>query len=521
MKGILIKSLRIRLALLYLFTFLSCFMLISYYVPHSFKNQKMNEVEGKLIGIKEQVEKGYTCYAGFVEYDRFNEILSPILQLANISYAIVQDTSNTIVFDFNQNLAEEYYYNQNSACLKITSDEKQYQYASQLITDNEYIGNIYLGYSMSEFTKEYSELRVTIFSISILVLIIGLIAIWTIGKRIMSPLYKVIDAAQRIGDGDFTCRVEVNSKDEIGYLAMVFNNMVEKMFVVNYELEHINKELELRVEDRTTELIEAKEKAEETEKLKSAFLAQMSHEIRTPINTIMNYISLIKEEVQQKASDDLMDCFKVVDNGSKRLVRTIDSVLNMSQFYSGTFEVQFGKVNLVEDILLEIFDEYQPFAESKGLEMILNNQVVEDEIICDKYSIQQLFINLVENSIKYTNKGIISIGVYEKDEAYINVVITDSGIGMSEEFLENLWKPFSQEETGYTRKYEGNGLGLALVKEYANINYANISAESIKNVGSKFIIEFEKSIDVDLIESSTSYEKERENKKTKSKVSST
>ena len=186
------------------------------------------------------------------------------------------------------------------------------------------------------------------------------------------------------------------------------------------------------------ELIEAKEKAEESDRLKSAFLAQMSHEIRTPVNTILNFISLIKEELADAASDDVMENFSIIDSGSRRLIRTIDSILNMSQLQAGNFDVHIEEIHLYEDILKGLTQEFKQSAENKGLVFNINSSINGERVSGDRYSITQLFANLIDNSIKYTNEGHINVNLYKNSQSKIAIEVEDTGIGMSPEFLEKI-----------------------------------------------------------------------------------
>ena len=112
-----------------------------------------------------------------------------------------------------------------------------------------------------------------------------------------------------------------------------------------------------------------------------------------------------------------------------------------------------------------------------------------DLILADDYTVTQIFSNLIDNAIKYTPSGLVEISVYNIGNELI-AEVKDTGIGISEEYGKNLFMPFTQEEQGYTRKYEGNGLGLALVKKYCDLNNCNISVESKKNAGSIFTVCF-------------------------------
>ena len=237
------------------------------------------------------------------------------------------------------------------------------------------------------------------------------------------------------------------------------------------------------------ELIKAKDIAEKSEILKSEFLAQMSHEIRTPINVILSFTNLIKDEVESTLDPELFKGFNSVNSASKRIIRTIDLILNMSEVQTKSYDAVFKKLDLVKDILEKFKNEYLSFAIEKGLELVLITSGNNFNILGDEYSVSQIFANLIDNAIKYTNKGKVTIEVMTEDGKLL-VKIKDTGIGISEEYLKTIFKPFSQEEQGYTRSFEGNGLGLALVKNYCDLNKAEIFVESLKGKGSVFMVKF-------------------------------
>lgn len=241
-------------------------------------------------------------------------------------------------------------------------------------------------------------------------------------------------------------------------------------------------------------LIEAKEKAEQSDKFKSEFLAGMSHEIRTPINTILNFVSLIKSDLGENISEDIESSFEMIDSGSRRLIRTIDSIINMSQLQAGVYDINPELFSIGLDILQPLLQEFKQAAESKNLILSVDVIPKNTNIIADSYTITQLFVNLIDNAIKYTNEGSIKITVSENKNSFI-IQIEDTGIGISKEFLPGLFEPFLQEEMGYTRSFEGNGLGLALVKKYVDLNKGEIEVESEKGVGSKFIVKLPKPIE--------------------------
>ncbi|MGE5410789.1 MAG: ATP-binding protein, partial [Clostridiales bacterium] len=237
------------------------------------------------------------------------------------------------------------------------------------------------------------------------------------------------------------------------------------------------------------ELIRAKDKAERSDRLKSEFLAQMSHEIRTPVNTILNYISLVKEELQSNISEDLKVSFKAIDNGSRRLIKTIDSLINMSQIQTGNYDYNPARINLEKDILENVILDYLYLVKGKNIDLKFINKAESPVISGDIYSITQIFANLIDNAVKYTNDGEIDVVLYNCEDS-LCVDVSDTGIGISDEYMGRLFQPFSQEDTGYRRRFDGNGLGLALVLKYAELNNAEIKVKSEKGKGSTFTVKF-------------------------------
>ncbi|MFZ1289818.1 MAG: PAS domain S-box protein [Melioribacteraceae bacterium] len=238
------------------------------------------------------------------------------------------------------------------------------------------------------------------------------------------------------------------------------------------------------------ELLKAKINAEESEKLKSQFLAQISHEIRSPINSILSFTTLLKEEIHNKINDELKSSFEIIESAGNRITRTIDLILNMSEIQTNTYEYIPRKVDIYEEILIPLVTEFKGVAFSKGIDFQLIKKSEDNIRELDPYTVMQIFANLLDNAIKYTNKGKVRIEICKNRSRNLIVNITDTGIGISNKYIPKLFKPFTQEEQGYTRKFEGNGLGLALVKNYCDLNNANISVKSKKNIGTTFKVTF-------------------------------
>ena len=238
----------------------------------------------------------------------------------------------------------------------------------------------------------------------------------------------------------------------------------------------------------------ALEKSDESNRLKSAFLSQMSHEIRTPLNVILPAIPILVDTIGEKDNENLT-ILNAVGSAGKRLQRTIDMILDMSAVQSGTYKPEFEQINLSED-LQRLKNEFKSLADDKGLKLEFSNNSTKPFITVDKHTVERIFQNLLANALKYTNKGFVKIVIADVPDGNLQVLVKDSGIGMSQEFMKNIFSPFSQEDFGQKREYEGNGLGLALVKKYSELNNAILRVKSKKDVGSIFSITFNRNANI-------------------------
>jgi PAS domain S-box-containing protein len=237
-------------------------------------------------------------------------------------------------------------------------------------------------------------------------------------------------------------------------------------------------------------LIEAKEKAERLDVLKSEFLSMISHEIRTPINSILLGVNILNEELGEKYNNDISDVIDSITVGSNRIIRTIELILNMSDILTGGYQAKMTNIDIHKDVLLLLYNEYRYMAAQKKLEFSLEIIKNSSFIHSDRFTLEQIFRNLIDNAIKFTNEGFVKIIVGQNNSGNLAVFIKDSGIGISDEYLPTIFNIFSQEEQGYKRSFDGNGLGLALVKKYCDLLRLDIDVESQKGVGTCFKVEF-------------------------------
>ncbi len=232
-----------------------------------------------------------------------------------------------------------------------------------------------------------------------------------------------------------------------------------------------------------TELIAAKEKAEEANRLKTAFLSTMSHEIRTPLNAILGYTQILDAAYSNVINPEDKYFFEGINNASQRLLSTITQILDISRLEAGDFRLKIKPVSIAK-VISDVIHVVKPLAGEKNLVIKTDINPPDIQITTDEYCLNGVILNLLSNSIKYSNQGSILITAEERDDKIFFSVL-DEGIGMSEEYQKHLFETFSQEDTGLSRKFEGTGLGLAITKRYIDLLEGSIKIESKKDEGTK------------------------------------
>ena len=233
-------------------------------------------------------------------------------------------------------------------------------------------------------------------------------------------------------------------------------------------------------------LIKAKEEAESADRLKSAFLATMSHELRTPLNSIIGFSGILLQELPGTLNEEQKKQVYMVQSSGNHLLSLINDILDLSKIEAGQFTANYEYFN-IEDIIENVLKLEGPHANSKGLSLNIIKSPEIINILSDKQRVQQVLLNLVNNAIKFTDKGSVSIGSY-KDENNVTIEVRDTGIGIIKEDLGRLFSPFIQIENYLSRKYEGSGLGLSISQKLVNLLHGTISVNSEYGVGSTFTI---------------------------------
>ncbi len=232
------------------------------------------------------------------------------------------------------------------------------------------------------------------------------------------------------------------------------------------------------------QLLQAKEIAEESDKLKTSILNNISHEIRTPLNGILGFSKLIASEETSK--EERLEYYSFIKNSSERLTMTIDNLIELSKVESGQNKLSLSNINLIE-IIDDLYVSYNSKCKEKGLELIKEYNFDKDNctLLLDGKKIFYIFSLLLNNAIKFTDKGNIRFGITIESNFIIGYVF-DTGIGIDHYFQDKIFGSFYQVESSISRPYEGGGIGLSICKAFIELMSGKIWVESKLGKGSKF-----------------------------------
>lgn len=483
------------------------------------------EIQLPLITVNEDVEdvEEGDAHWGYVQL-----ILKPSwLELFDLPKD--QNSSSFIVSDLNGKLLFTYPYNNVGTTLpsqlferlldsarKLQSsdvnDGSQKVFFTGKIMDARYL----LLYGMSESNVRHHESNITLLTVMIVlisVVIAPMLLFYVFSRHVIQPIEKLANAKQQVAQGMLDVKLDVSNNDELGELFAAFNVMVRQLVVYRENERESRLRLEYKVKERTEELEQtnyalansnrdlevAKQISEQANDLKSAFVANISHEIRTPLTAILGFTEQVIAD--RPSSKYQMDLLLRVLNSGKHLLALINDILDLSKIESEKLELDVSEFDMF-DMFNDVISILSSQAADKNLEFQFNQHFPLPRLVrTDATRLRQVLLNLASNAIKFTEEGFIHIDVrYLQQSKLIEVTVSDSGIGMSEEVQQRIFTPFVQADVSISRRFGGTGLGLVISKSLTNLLGGDVRVFSEEGKGSEFIMDFALSLDNDEFE---------------------
>jgi len=311
-----------------------------------------------------------------------------------------------------------------------------------------------------------------LFLVIIGLILFGIFLIWAIRTMVHRPLEKIVDATQAISDGVTDLRLDTSRQDEFGYIARFFNDMLDQLLEQQEQLKFAVKE------------------AENANKAKSAFLANMSHELRTPLNAIIGYSDLLVDQATDLRQQECIPDLHKIRTAGTYLLDLINNILDISKIEAGKTDIYYENVN-IERMINDIQTTMRPLVEKNHNHLVIELDKNLDEIKTDYTKVRQSIFNLMSNACKFTENGTITLRAYihtYKNKKKIIIEVEDTGTGMSNECLANLFAPFERGKNSTTLKISGTGLGLAISRHFCNLLGGEISVQSAVGIGTSFKI---------------------------------
>lgn len=430
-----------------------------------------------------------------------DEFMASISEILSVDVTIVKDNTpiaGTIDRSSNyETLIQEGFIASSGAVTTTTvtyDDELERRLlAHPLIVDGINQGTVLITRSLENLIEVQQSIQTSIL-VFIAVLAVAMVAFTIeIFVNVANPIKRLADATARVSSGQLDERVEEREtiiEDEITDISRMFN-------IMTMRLNQLYSGLEQQVSDRTLELRDAlgeleikRDEAMDANRTKSIFLANMSHELRTPLNAIIGYSEMLEEEALDFGYEDIIPDLNKIQKAGTHLLSLINDILDISKIEAGKVELYLEDFD-VEELINEIAVTIQPVIDNKNNKLELHLDDNLKTIHADITKLRQVIFNLLSNSAKFTEKGIISIKVSREEHLggdWIQILVQDTGIGMNPDQQAKVFSEFAQADSSTTRKYGGTGLGLPISRHFCRLMGGDISIFSEVAVGSSFTV---------------------------------
>ena len=331
--------------------------------------------------------------------------------------------------------------------------------------------------TVQESSKTSQQLLSESMSLILIIVLISVVSFLILSRRITTKL-KELEVAKKKIERSEQLLIEQND--------ILDKKVIERTAELKTKNE-IYAALNDQYKELNIDLEEASLRAQESDLLKTKFLNSISHEVRTPMNGILGFTSLIQDPELDMATRNYY--INIIQENGEQLVKIIDSILELSQLSARQETIQEKPTNL-NDAIKGVASQFKEKADQQNTPILLKlpTQDEQSNIYTDKKLLKRILSNLVNNAIKFTPKGYIEIGYEVNNDVDLEIYVSDTGIGIGEEHIKNIFSSFSQEDGDFSIEKGGLGIGLAIAKKNTNLLGGNISLESKKDIGSKFII---------------------------------
>jgi len=467
--------------------------LLTSYQIYSELNTSVNRMGKDFNQVFKHFNKKLSYGVWFNDKDNLNNILNEMMLEQDDIKGISLISKNKIIIlrgIVDEKLKEKY---------KWKESDKNFVYSvSPLISFNHKIYNFIDGnadgigtltfYTTKQMVFDYTKetIFLILFNIILSILLFWGLTVYATHKYLTMPLKELIDGIKSFESHDdekVAIKLDLRNMRELTILAKSFNKMSSK----------ISEDI-INLKQLTMIQNQQKKALEEANKTKDDFLANMSHELKTPLNSINLISSIMMKNKSDKFDEKDIKNLKIINNCGNDLLFLINDILDLSKLEAGKMKLNYELID-IESFIQKINDMFYPQAKEKGIKLITKIDESLKEIYTDESRLNQVLKNLIGNSIKFVHKGEIRLTVQEKKET-IKIIVSDDGIGISEDELEHIFDRFKQADGSTTRKYGGTGLGLAICKDLISLFNGSINIESKVNVGTITTIEIPKNLDM-------------------------